>query len=693
MGVDLSKNILAASSLFLILAACGGGGGSGSGGNPAPTPNPPSNSPPAFSSGTEFSVAENEIFETEISVSDPDGDDLTVSITSSGDGGFFEYNAASNTIVSNGVFDFETPSDTNKDNVYLVELDISDGRSTTSVTISVSVTNVVEGLADLGAVAILGNQTNKDMGAQVAAISDLDGDGKDEVVFSASRVDGSSASYDGAVYIFGSRLLNTTTAKYLDLAEGLPDGVLRFDGSAEMDMVGLGVDTLGDLDGDGFDELAIGMGANEDERVYLLLGNELANAFSRGDAAIELRDTPSLGMAVEVLGDPAIHGGVGLLTRAVGDFDQDGVEEILICAPWSDSGDPDYRTSLGYVLFGDAFLQAMVTGDSISLSDVVSNDQAVLIRQKSGQNFGCESGAGVGDFNGDSIDDLLLPDPSWTFAPVGPSSATHLLFGQAIAAARESSTTIFYDDLAANEQGMTFVALSNRAATGGNVAGIGDVNADGYNDILISGGSTTYPDQIYNAGVHFIIFGGNNLEAIAASGYSPDLNDENSKGVYLFDQAVLYDLGVQMNGARPYDNVDVRRLPGGDMDDDGRNDVIISAGFADGNDLINSGEVYIVYGKSLQPSILSLADVGTTVEGLRLVGMDDFDIFGADTSFGDFDGDGQQDLLIGAFAADPNDVSRGGEVYILSGKGLADRADLDGQIRIENIFPELNTTE
>tara|TARA_Y100000052_G_scaffold27562_1_gene36361 strand:+ start:3637 stop:5703 length:2067 start_codon:yes stop_codon:yes gene_type:complete len=670
------------------LAACGGGGGSGGSGGGGSTP-PPTNSAPQFTISADITSDENETVSVTITVSDANGDAITVSLSGGADAALFSLDTSSLVLTSNTSFDFEAPRDANADNVYEVTLTASDGQTTVSRTFMITITNVIEGFADLRAVAFLGNQVNMDTGQVVAVLPDIDGDNRDEILFAAGRSDVSTVDYEGAVYLVSGAALAEFTEPYYDLADGVPPGVLRFDGSGPEDIVGLGVESLGDLDGDGLAELTIGLNKLDDESVFILKGSALRTALSGGTQTFRLRETSGTGMAIEIEANPDEHGGVGTLTRPVGDFDGDGKPELLVCAPWSDSGDPGFKTAKGYVLFGDAISAALVSNSNIQLDQVVSDGDGVLLRQETGQNFSCESGSAAGDFYADGVDDLLYPDPSYD-SPYG-RGATHIVFGQAIVAARASGDPILLGDLAPNGQGMTFFPERTDAGTGGNAYGVGDVNGDTYDDILITGGGNTYPDDIYLGGVSYVLYGGPDFSALTASGTSPELDDSNTQGLFVFTQAIDLNRGVQLNGAREYDNVDMERLPGGDMDGDGKMDIIISSGFANGDDLTNSGEVYVVYGAALStPALLSLGEVGDEVAGLRFVGMDAFDIAGSDSAFGDFDGDGKQDLVIGALGADPNGVSRGGEIYILSGAGIADNANSDGEIGLKTFFPELD---
>ena len=124
--------------LLLGLAACGGGGSGGGGPAPAPV-----NRPPAFTSPATATVAENAagtIYQA--AASDPDGNPLTFSISGGAD-------AARFTVTPSGALgfaappDFEAPADADRNNVYLVQLRVTDGTLSTTLDVAITVTDAV----------------------------------------------------------------------------------------------------------------------------------------------------------------------------------------------------------------------------------------------------------------------------------------------------------------------------------------------------------------------------------------------------------------------------------------------------------------------------------------------------------------------------------------------------------------------
>lgn len=130
------KRGLTALALGGLLVSCGGSGGGGS------TPPPAGNSPPTFTSAGTVNVAENSagtIYQA--TATDPDGNPLTFSLAGGAD-------AARFAITAGGALsfvappDFEAPTDADANNVYLVTLQVSDGTTSVTLNLAVTVTNV-----------------------------------------------------------------------------------------------------------------------------------------------------------------------------------------------------------------------------------------------------------------------------------------------------------------------------------------------------------------------------------------------------------------------------------------------------------------------------------------------------------------------------------------------------------------------
>jgi glucose/arabinose dehydrogenase len=141
----LSRRSTCGLTLALLLAttACGGGGGGTTGGG-SPTPTP-ANSPPSFTSAATASVVENASDAYQAAATDPDGNPLTYSIAGGADAARFSITAA-------GLVRFvsppnvEAPADAGQDNVYDVQIGVTDGQASATRSVAITVTNSKEGI-------------------------------------------------------------------------------------------------------------------------------------------------------------------------------------------------------------------------------------------------------------------------------------------------------------------------------------------------------------------------------------------------------------------------------------------------------------------------------------------------------------------------------------------------------------------
>ena len=127
------------SAFALALAGCSGGG--------AATPaQPPANQPPAFSSAASASVVENVTGPIYQAVaSDPNGDALTYSIVGGADAARFTISAAGQLAFVDSP-NYDLPADADQNNVYQVQIGASDGKTSTTLAVAVTVTNSKEGV-------------------------------------------------------------------------------------------------------------------------------------------------------------------------------------------------------------------------------------------------------------------------------------------------------------------------------------------------------------------------------------------------------------------------------------------------------------------------------------------------------------------------------------------------------------------
>ncbi len=430
-----------------------------------------------------------------------------------------------------------------------------------------------------------GNQAGAKLGLSVGTAGDVNGDGYADLIVGAPYYDNGQAD-EGRAFV------------YLGSGTGLAASPVW---TAERDEANTGfgwsVSTAGDVNGDGYADVIVGSpGA-------LVSGRNGGNVFAYYGSA----SGPSPTVNFTGSGGPQQGSAFGWSVGTVGDANGDGYADVIV-------GSPDYLNSgqmgqlFGYaaVYFGSA--SGLTYFDPWSVQSTSSFDRLGW------------SVAAAGDVNGDGYGDALVGGPFYSNGQAGEGRA--LLY---LGSARGLTTFA----------GSTLESNQVSAQLGTVVASAGDVNGDGYADVVVGAGR--YDNGQSNEGKAFLFLG-------SAAGIDlsqpPAWTAEGDQADALF--------GFSVAGT-------------GDVNGDGYDDLVVGApNFQD--DQIQEGRVFLYLGSPAGPPALP----SWTADGNQQQGQ-----FGSIVaSAGDVNGDGYADLLVTTPVGDAVQVRGRAVIYHGSPSGL-----------------------
>jgi hypothetical protein len=464
----------------------------------------------------------------------------------------------------------------------------------------------------------------------------------------------------------------------------------------------------GDVNGDGLEDFVIGaLGPWQTDSVepygeghgaYVLFGKKDASRVSLAELSGSF---PPAGFAIidDIAFDDADS--LGYSVAGAGDVDGDGLDDVIIGSHSYNrtcprAGPDCDLVGAAYVVFGkkdSATVRCEHLRAGTGGGFAIMPQYGLLPLSDSPVSY-ARVGLSVdkaGDVNGDGLGDVIVSVPS--FAPDGGStvdnpaaiSAPHVVFG------KRGPEPVWLQDVSNGQGGFPILGTSQDLELGNQVAGVGDVNGDGLDDVALS--SEYYPNADHPRGRVVVVLGKQDTRPVRLL----DIEAGSREGYFIVGSD-----DRDRTGAPVY---------GGDINGDGLDDLVIAspyatlgtsetalesdarpsdAGVAVGDDAAagpadcpappcldaaeerESGIVYILYGKREVSDILlqglerlmqapSPGDDSLQI-GTALTGKGLLEHIGHSASSGDIDGDGLSDVI-----ASREPTASAGEAYVMFG--------------------------
>jgi hypothetical protein len=445
-------------------------------------------------------------------------------------------------------------------------------------------------------------QAGAHFGAEVATAGDVNGDGYADVIIGAPEYTGNTGhEEEGGIWV------------YHGSADGLEDDYATHDEGNQADArFGHSVATAGDVNGDGYADVIVGAPlfaspTLEEGRVWVWHGSE--------DGLSEYHNWRAESNQAE--------SGFGVSASTAGDINGDGYADVIVGAHRYRVPDAEY--GVVFIWLGSA------DGVNGGENGTPGNAHQDRVLWDSGARFG-HSVSTAGDVNGDGYADVIVGAP-------------------------------FYDD-GASEEGAAFLYLGSDSGIDGNyvnmdqggkvgarlgwtVATAGDVNGDGYADVIVGA-----PDNsIFNPGEPGRAFVWHGQPTSTGISTTRDWDAEGEEA----DARFGFSVGTA-----------------GDVDGDGYSDIIVGS---PGN-AVSAGSAYVYHGRP--------DDVSEEAGWIRASNKEDA-LFGHSVgTAGDVNGDGYADVVVGAPGWD------GGQM--LEGEALVYLGSADGLETVPNWYKQSNKT-
>ncbi len=340
----------------------------------------------------------------------------------------------------------------------------------------------------------------------------------------------------------------------------------------------------------------------------------------------------------------------GFAVSLAGDFNGDGYGDVVMGAPLNTFTDTALRTQGGGVVLYEGGLNTSLVPKGYSGTGQVNGHYYTYSVNKGWLGF---SVAGVGDMNNDGLADLLIGMPQ-DAASSNPGGA-FLVYGKANSTT--GSLAEYQKDISALATTPDALSITSTFDTAGfSVSSAGDVNGDGWIDMIISAHFQTVSGLSGNTGNTYVVYGSAALSALQT------ISLGNVGGTVP---------GFVISGWQAGEESGTSVSSAGDFNGDGKADLLVSAYFNDTAGT-NAGMTYVVLGKTGNVAV-DLENIKNNVGGFAIKGENISDFSGVSVSSGgDINGDGLGDIIIGAvIGGSANATPYSGKTYVVFGRNTA----------------------
>ena len=431
-------------------------------------------------------------------------------------------------------------------------------------------------------------------------VADFDADGSLDLIsgaYYAGSADGDIKA--GLAYVnYGPIVSDTDTFTSQDLT---------LQGEHTNNYTGKVLASAGDFDGDGADDMVVTSYRNG----TFLSGSGTVYFYYGGTGLVGDRMAEASSDAIWYAANSNDY--IGSDAAFVGDLNGDGIDDLALGAYGYDSY-AGSASGVVYLQWGDATRSSGNSPVDTAADVIIEGHQGGLqlgyYRQLSS----------AVDADGDGLDDLWM---SSAYSDIGITRGgqAYLFYGD----------TTWSSSLISTDADASFTGASWADYLGQGIASPGDVDGDGYEDLLVGSGKADGTAGT-NAGAAWLFLGG------------------SVRWLGTADASTVAEAAIWGVSA---DDMLGTGVAGGDLDGDGHADLVLGAYGVDQGSTVDTGEVYVFSGPVVGTLDSSYADAtiaGDTAEGY----------FGDCVRVADISGDGQSDVLISAWGDDELSVFLGG---------------------------------